>query len=92
MARIEVIVSAGAKSSEILGRHGGGWKARVSAAPERGRANAALQELIAKSLGVPRNAVRIVSGETTRHKVVEVDGVAERTAAQRLDAAARRRS
>ena len=92
MARIEVILSPGAKSSEILGRHGGGWKACVSAAPERGRANAALQDLLAESLGVPRNAVRIVSGQTSRHKVVEVDGVAESTAAQRLDAAAHKRS
>ena len=92
MARVRVTVSPGAKRSEIVGRHGDGWKARISATPERGRANEALRELLVDVLGVSRTAVRIVSGHTSRRKIVEVDGIAASTAAQRLEAAARGRS
>ena len=64
MPRISVTVSPGASRSEILGRHGDGWKARVAAAPERGQANEALCELLAEALGVRRAAVRVVAGQT----------------------------
>lgn len=49
-------------------------KARVRAAPEDGRANAALIELIAKALSAPKKAVTIRSGETSRVKKLFVAG------------------
>ncbi|MCX7900629.1 MAG: DUF167 family protein [Methylocystis sp.] len=49
-------------------------KARGRAAPEHGKANAALTELVAKSLGAPKSAARLVSGETGRVKKVFVAG------------------
>jgi hypothetical protein len=49
-------------------------KARVAAPPVEGAANAALQTLIAKTLGRPRGAVRIVGGEHGRMKQLEIDG------------------
>ncbi len=49
-------------------------KARVTAPPTDGRANAALCEMIAKQLGVPKTQVRIERGETSRHKTVLVEG------------------
>lgn len=49
-------------------------KARVSAAPADGAANAALVKLIAGALGLPKSRVRIVSGETVRLKTLEIDG------------------
>ncbi len=52
-------------------------KARVGAAPTDGQANAALCELIAKELGVPKSRVRIERGETSRHKQVHVAGAPE---------------
>ena len=58
-----------------MGRHGDGWRARVAAPPERGRANEALIKLLAGSLGVPRNRVSVVGGQTARRKIVEVDGL-----------------
>jgi hypothetical protein len=71
--RISVIVSPGAARTELVGRHGGGWKARVAAPPERGRANKALVELLASALEVPKGSVRVVGGRRGRAKVVEVD-------------------
>jgi uncharacterized protein YggU (UPF0235/DUF167 family) len=49
-------------------------KARVRAVPERGKANAALEELLAKTLEQPKSSVSVVGGETSRLKVVEVRG------------------
>ena len=68
-------VSPGAARSELVGRHGEGWRARVAALPERGRANEALADLLASILEVARGSVRVVAGQTARRKLVEVDGL-----------------
>ena len=49
-------------------------KLRVSAAAADGAANAAVLALIARSLGLPRSAVRIAGGETGRIKRLEIEG------------------
>ncbi len=49
-------------------------KARVTAAPEKGKANAQLIKLIAKSAGVPASHLTLQSGETSRIKVVAISG------------------
>jgi uncharacterized protein YggU (UPF0235/DUF167 family) len=56
-----------------VGRHGDGWRARVAAPPERGRANEALVGLIASALDVPPGSVRVVGGLRGRSKVVEIE-------------------
>ena len=75
MARFSVTVSPGAAQSEVVGRHGEGWKVRVAAAPERGRANEELLAVLAEALEVPRRDVALVSGGSSRRKVVEVAGL-----------------
>jgi len=47
---------------------------RVAAVPDKGKANAAAVALLAKALGVPKSAIRLVAGETARSKVVEIAG------------------
>lgn len=49
-------------------------KARVSAAPVDGAANAALEVLVAKALKLPRSAVKVAGGQTARLKTLEIDG------------------
>lgn len=49
-------------------------KARVRAAPEDGKANAALEALVAKTLGVPKSAAQVVRGGKSRVKTVDVKG------------------
>lgn len=46
----------------------------MTAAPEKGKANAAVVEVLAEALNLPKSALRIVSGETSPLKTVEVDG------------------
>ena len=84
MGRIAVVVSPGAKRSEVVGRQGDAWKLRVAAPPERGRANAAACALLADVLRVPAASVRVVAGATSRRKVVEVDGLDAAEADRRL--------
>lgn len=50
-------------------------KARVRAAPEKGAANAALEALLAKTLGVPKSGVRVARGATARLKQVDIEGM-----------------
>lgn len=52
-------------------------KARVRAAAVEGEANAALEALIAKTLKLPKSAVRLASGHTARIKVLEIEGLDE---------------
>lgn len=52
-------------------------KARVRAAPENGEANAALEALIAKALGVPKSAVSVARGGKARLKTLAIDGASE---------------
>jgi hypothetical protein len=53
---------------------------RVTAPPEDGKANAAVCKLVAKTLGVPKSAVRVVRGESARHKMLEIDGMGQEAA------------
>lgn len=59
-------------------------KARVRAAPVDGEANAALEALLAKALGVPKSAVRVARGASARLKQVAVDGLDEAEVRARL--------
>src|SRR5262245_2470896 len=89
VARIRLRVSPGAGRSAVVGRHADGWKVRVAAAPERGRANRALVELLSDTLAVPRADVRLVSGAGGRDKIVELAGIAPDEIDRRLADAGR---
>jgi uncharacterized protein len=56
--------------------HDGCVKIRVSAAPVEGAANSAVTEFLARTLQVAKSRVRVVSGTSSRRKVIEIDGVA----------------
>ena len=73
--RFSVRVSPRASKVAIGGVHGGALKVKVTAPPVDGAANAAVIAAIAKRLGVPKRAVQIVSGESSRDKRLEVRGV-----------------
>ena len=60
--------------TEIVGEHDGTVKVRLSAPPVDGAANAELIKLFAKELSVPRSAVDIVAGETSKTKRLRVNG------------------
>jgi uncharacterized protein (TIGR00251 family) len=67
-------IQPGAKNTEFAGLHGDALKIRLAAPPVDGKANEALVKFIAETLGLPKSAVLLKSGQTSRRKVVEVSG------------------
>ena len=80
---IEIHVQPKASRNRIVTQEGT-VKVYVTAAPERGRANKAVIELIASRLGVPKRAVSIISGERSRTKLLEVEGRSDEEVRRRL--------
>lgn len=75
--RVPVRVAPRASRDAVLGVHDGALKVALTAPPVEGAANESLVKLLAKSLGVSKGSVRLVSGEKSRDKVVVVVGVDE---------------
>lgn len=73
--RIDVLVQPRASRSRLVGVHDGRLKIQLAAPPVDGEANAALIELLARLLDVPRRDLSLASGETSRRKTVDARGV-----------------
>ena len=67
-------IQPGAKKTETAGLHGDALKIRLAAPPVEGKANEALIKFIAEALKLPKSAVNLKSGQTSRRKVLEVSG------------------
>lgn len=72
MSTLAVHVTPKSGRDEVVGWRGSELSVRVTAAPESGKANAAVCIVIAKALGVPKTSIRVVRGDTSRHKVLEI--------------------
>ena len=70
--RLAVQITPGAKQTEVLGVHDDALKLKLQAQPVEGRANDALIRFLADLLGLPRSAVSITHGLSSRKKVVAV--------------------
>ena len=75
MADLAVHVTPRSGRDEVSGWRGSELSIRVSVAPEGGKANAAACIVVAKALGVPKTSVRVVRGDTARHKILRIEGV-----------------
>ena len=82
--RLRLRVSTGARANAIVGKYGEGWKVRVTAAPEDGKANDAVLRLLSERLELPIKSVTLVSGPSSRDKIVELTGVDAAEAERRL--------
>lgn len=72
---LALYIQPGARTMGIAGLHGAALKIRLAAPPVDGKANAALLAYVAELLGLPRSAVSLKRGQTSRQKVVRVEGV-----------------
>ena len=70
-----VKVVPGSSRTAIAGTLDGMLKVKISAAPEKGKANKCLIEFLAKQLGVKKNAISIISGQTSPVKQVRISGI-----------------
>ena len=80
--RIKAVPNA--SRTEVAGRLGDAVKVKLKAVPEGGRANAELLEFLSEKLGLPRKAVSLESGDTSREKRVAVAGLDEAEVLRRL--------
>ena len=65
----------GSRRNAILGVREGALRVAVTAAPEKGKANQAIAALLGKTLGIPKSAIELVSGDTSQHKRFVIEGV-----------------
>ncbi len=65
-----VFVQPKASRNQVAGLHGDALKIRLTAPPVEGAANKACTQFLAKTLGVPKSAVEIVSGHASRNKKI----------------------
>ncbi|MBM3365693.1 MAG: DUF167 domain-containing protein [Betaproteobacteria bacterium] len=70
--RLAVYVQPNAATSAVVGEHDGALKLKLKAPPVDGKANDALQSIIAELLGVARRDVSLLQGLSSRKKVISV--------------------
>lgn len=73
--RLEIKAVPNAPRSEVVGWLGEALKVKIRAPALEGKANQALCVFLAEALGLPKRAVRLLQGETSRKKVVEIEGI-----------------
>jgi len=84
---VAVRAQAGARANAIRGVHGGMLKVAVTQVAEKGKANEALADTLAKGLGLKRSQVELASGVTSREKKFLICGVSVEELAVRIEAA-----
>ncbi len=86
--RFQITVTPKSRVDEIVVSSTGARavRVRVTAAPEDGRANRAVIELLSHRLGIPRSALSVAGGATSRRKWIEVEGLEEAEVWRRLEA------
>lgn len=82
--KLRLKVVARSSRGHVAGWVGETLKVCVTAPPERGKANAAVEEILADALGLPRGAVRLTSGLTSSRKIVEISGLEPMEVRRRL--------
>lgn len=87
--RLQITVTPKSRVDEIevgTGTAGRAVRVRVTAAPEDGRANRAVIELLSERLGIPKSALSVAGGAASRRKWIEVEGLEEAEVWRRLEA------
>ncbi len=82
---ISVKVAPKAARSAIVGWMGDVLKVSVTAVPERGKANAAVIELLAATLKLPKSSISVLRGGSSAQKLVQIDGLADGEVLRRLN-------
>ena len=72
---LSVRTQPGSSKNRIIGEYGGRLKLAVTAAPEKGRANKAVIELLADTLHISESSIHIISGESSRDKRLMIKGL-----------------
>jgi hypothetical protein len=82
--RLEIKAVPNAPKSEVVGWLGDALKVKIHAPPVEGKANEALCAFLAEALDLPKRSVRLARGETSRKKIVEIEGLTLQEISSRL--------
>lgn len=82
--RVKIYVQPGSSRTEVAGMFDGCVKVRLAAPPVDGAANRLLIEFVAQKLRVGKSNVQLVSGTSSRRKVIEVAGMTREAIEQAL--------
>jgi hypothetical protein len=74
---LEVQVQPRSSRNQIVGEQDGRLKIKLTAPPVEGEANQALIDYLARMLQVPKKNVKLLKGESARHKLIEISGITE---------------
>jgi uncharacterized protein (TIGR00251 family) len=77
-------VTTNTSRNEIIGFTDGVLQVRVAAPPVKGKANKELADFLSKALGVKKSSIFIVKGQTSRNKVIAIEGISRDEIIRRL--------
>jgi uncharacterized protein (TIGR00251 family) len=81
---LPVKAQPGGRRNAVVGEHGGALKVMVTAAPEKGKANAAIIEVLAEAIGLRKGDLALLRGESSSEKTFVVSGMTSSELADRL--------
>jgi uncharacterized protein YggU (UPF0235/DUF167 family) len=82
---LSVLAHPGARRNAVLGERAGALRVAVSAAPDKGKANAAIQAVLAENLGCKPALITLVSGATSKQKRFLIKGISAQELKDRID-------
>jgi len=86
MATLRFHIVPNAKSNMVIGQHGSAIKIKLRAPAIGGKANAALRCFLAEELDVPQRTITLKPGQSSRDKVLRIDGLSQEEVCKRLGA------
>lgn len=84
--RLALKVTPNAGRNEIIGFSDGVLQVRIAAPPVKGKANKELTDFLSKTLGVSKSSISIVKGQTSRNKVIAIEGISREDILKRISA------
>jgi uncharacterized protein (TIGR00251 family) len=85
--KLDLKVVPSSSRDTVVGWLGEALKIKVRAAPEKGRANAAVEALLCQTLALPKGSVTITAGHSSGSKTAEIQGLSRDALCQKLRAA-----
>jgi uncharacterized protein len=83
-SRLTVKVTPNAGRNEITGCKEGVWQIKIGAPPDKGKANKELADYLAERLDIRKADIRVIIGQASRNKVIEIEGLGREEIEKRL--------
>lgn len=83
--KLNIKVTPGSSKDSVIGWLGDTLKISVKAAPEKGKANKAVEAALARTLGISLNDVKILQGHSSARKLVEISGLSDSEIHEKLE-------